>query len=56
MDNANEHFAYPWIVNSINHVQLDDFACIFLLLDSLSHDVIEARCLAFLGHHQLYKS
>ena len=25
MDNANEHFTYPQIVNSIIHVQLDDF-------------------------------
>ena len=24
MDSANEHFTYPWIVNSIIHVQLDE--------------------------------
>ena len=24
MDNANEHFIYPLIVNSIIHVQLDE--------------------------------
>ena len=24
MDNANEHFTYPWIVNSSIHVQLDE--------------------------------
>ena len=24
MDNANEHFTYPWIINSIIHVQLDE--------------------------------
>ena len=24
MDNANEHFTYPWIFNPIIHVQLDE--------------------------------
>ena len=24
MDSANEHFTYPWIVNSTIHVQLDE--------------------------------
>ena len=24
MDSANEHFTYPWIVNSSSHVQLDE--------------------------------
>ena len=24
MDGANEHFTYPWIVNSSVHVQLDE--------------------------------
>ena len=24
MDNASKHFTYPWIVNTIIHVQLDE--------------------------------
>ena len=50
MDSTNEHFTYPWIVNSSIHVQLDELVK-FIQFSKIQNQNRKNTIVAFLHPH-----